>query len=315
MKMVIHPPRGERWLTVLRGRVPSAELVEAARPEEALEQIADADALYGRITPELLAAGRRLRWIQAPSAGLEGVMFPELVASDVTMTNMREIYSDEIADHAYCMLLMLARGMPDYMRAQQARQWQKSPDIRMTHLPDAVLGIVGLGGIGRDLARRAVTSGMRVLAVDPRPGERPEGVEAVWSVERLPELLAQADFVTICAPHTPQTRGMFDAATIARMKPGSYLINISRGVIVHLAALVDALREGRLAGAALDVYEIEPLPADHPLWGMENVILTPHVASRAVEYEARRLEVLADNLARFAAGQPLRNVVDKANWF
>src|SRR4029079_17412342 len=164
MKMVIHPPRGERWLTVLRGRVPSAELVEAARPEEALQQIADADALYGRITPELLAAGRRRRCIQARSAGLEGVMFPELVASDVTMTNMREIYSDEIADHAYCMLLMLARGMPAYMQAQRAREWRKGQQVPAIHLPDATLGIVGLGGIGRELARRAATSGMRVLA-------------------------------------------------------------------------------------------------------------------------------------------------------
>lgn len=315
MKILIHPPRGERWLQVLRQRVPSAAIVEAAGAEQALQEIADADALYGRITPALLAAAKRLRWIQAASAGLEGVMFPELVASDVVMSNMRGIYSDEIADHAYCMLLMFARGMPAYMRAQQARQWRNGSQVPAIHLPDATLGIVGMGGIGSELARRAATSGMRVLAVDPRPGERPEGVASVWGVERLPELLPQADFVTICAPHTPQTRGMFNAEMIGHMQPGAYLINISRGVIVHLAALVDALRAGRLAGAALDVYETEPLPADHPLWAMENVIMTPHVAARAADTEARRLEVLADNLARFAAGQPLRNVVDKANWF
>jgi phosphoglycerate dehydrogenase-like enzyme len=309
MKLLIHPPRGERWRSVLRERAPSVEIVEAAGAEEALQQIADADALYGRITPALLSAGRRLRWIQAASAGLEGVMFPELVANAVVMTNMRGIYSEEIADHAYCMLLMLARGMPAYMRAQRERQWRPGQQVPVVLLQGATLGIVGLGGIGSEVARRAATSGMRVLAVDPRPEEKPAGVEAVWSLARLPELLAQADFVTICAP-----RGMFNAETIARMKPGAYLINISRGVIVHLAALVDALREGRLAGAALDVYEIEPLPADHPLWGIENVILTPHIASRA-DTEPRRLEVLADNLARFAAGQPLRNVVDKANWF
>jgi phosphoglycerate dehydrogenase-like enzyme len=248
-------------------------------------------------------------------AGLEGSMFPELVASDVVLSNMRGIYSDEIADHAFCMLLMLARGMPAYMRAQQAHEWRKRAAGPLIHLPDATLGIVGLGGIGSELARRAAASRMRVLAVDPRPEERPAGVEAVWSVEQLPTLLAQSDFVVICAPHTPQTAGLFDARAFGAMKDGAYLINISRGVIVKLDALVDALRGGRLRGAALDVYEVEPLPTEHPLWGMENVILTPHIAATATDYEPRRLEVLADNLRRFAAGEPLRNVVDKANWF
>jgi phosphoglycerate dehydrogenase-like enzyme len=315
MKLLIHPPRGERWLSALRERVPSVEVVEAASPEEALGQIGDADAFYGRITPPLLAAARRLRWIQAPMAGLEGSMFPELIGSDVVLSNMRGIYSEEIADHAYCMLLMLARGMPALMRAQQARDWRGGRSVRPTHLGDATLGIVGLGGIGREVARRAAASGMRILAVDPRPEERPADVETVWSVEQLPAMLAQSDFVVICAPHTPQTQGMFDSRAFAAMKPGSYLINISRGVIVQLAALVDALQSGRLAGAALDVYEVEPLPREHLLWSMENVILTPHVAAVAVDYEARRLQVLSDNLARFAAGETPRNVVDKASWF
>jgi phosphoglycerate dehydrogenase-like enzyme len=204
--------------------------------------------------------------------------------------------------------------LPRFMRRQARHEWSQQ-GVRVVHLPDATLGILGLGGIGRELARRAKVSGMTVLAVDARPENRPAEVDELWPAGRLRELLSRADFVAVCAPHTPETERLLNRETLGWMKPAAYLINISRGVIVELAALTEALQQGRLAGAALDVFETEPLPADHPLWDMENVLITPHAAWMGPDSEARRLEVLKENLRRFAAGEPLLNVVDKARWF
>jgi phosphoglycerate dehydrogenase-like enzyme len=313
MKLVIHPPKGGEWLATLKAATPTVEIVEADEAD-LLAEIRTAEAFYGAIRPEWLAAAPRLRWVQMPMAGLEHVMFPELVASPVILTNMRGIYSDHIADHAFALLLALARGLPQFMRRQARHEWSQR-DIQVVHLPDATLGIIGAGGIGQELARRAKVSGMTVLAVDARPERKSEGVDELWPVERLRELMQRSDFVAVCAPHTPETEGLLDAEKLSWMKPGAYLTNISRGVIVKLDALTEALRAGRLAGAALDVFETEPLPADHPLWDMENVLLTPHAAWMGPDSEARRLEVLRENLRRFAGGEPLLNQVDKARWF
>jgi phosphoglycerate dehydrogenase-like enzyme len=313
MRLVVHPPKGPEWVAALQAAAPGVEIVEAAEAE-IVDAIRTADAFYGTIRPEWLAAASRLCWIQTPIAGLEHSMFPELVASPVTLTNMRGIYSDHIADHAYALLLALARGLPQFMRRQARHEWS-TRGVSAVHLPDATLGILGLGGIGRELARRAKASGMTVLAVDARPGARPDEVDELWSTDRLRELLERADFVAVCAPHTPETERLINREKLAWMKPSAFLINISRGIIVELTVLTDALQQRRLAGAALDVFETEPLPADHPLWDMENVLITPHAAWMGPDSEARRLDVLRDNLRRFAAGEPLLNVVDKARWF
>ena len=174
-----------------------------------------------------------------------------------------------------------------------------------------------MGGIGCEIARRALAFGMSVRGVDRFPDRvrPPEGVESVEAVDRLPELLGSSDFAVIAAPHTPETEGLFDAKTLAHLRPSSFLINIGRGAIVVLDDLVAALRAGKLAGAALDVYEIEPLPADHPLWDFPNVILTPHTAGYSPVIAERHLAVLVENVGRFARGEPLMNVVDKALWF
>jgi phosphoglycerate dehydrogenase-like enzyme len=179
------------------------------------------------------------------------------------------------------------------------------------------MGIVGLGGIGSEIARRARAFGMTVRAVDRYP-ERKQGVEGVDPIEgmdRLPNLLAASDFVVIAAPHTPETEGLFDAATLAHLRPTSYLINIGRGAIVVLDDLVSSLRDGRVAGAALDVFEVEPLPASHPLWDFPNVIITPHTAGYSPAIAARHLDTLRENVGRFSRGESLNNVVDKALWF
>jgi len=179
------------------------------------------------------------------------------------------------------------------------------------------LGVIGLGGIGTEVTRRGAAFGMRVVAVDPRRTGRPEAVAALWKPDCLSDLLACSDFVVICAPHTPETEGMIRAEQLRCMKRTAFLINVGRGVIVDLEALVDALQSGSIAGAGLDVFEVEPLPADSALWGMPNVIITPHTASRCEgdHIEARRLDTIAGNVRRFVVGEPLRNVVDKPMWY
>ena len=192
-----------------------------------------------------------------------------------------------------------------------------SMDRETIYLPDATLGVIGFGGIGAEIARRARAFGMTVRAVDryPERKERPEGVAAIEGMDRLADLLAWSDFAVIAAPHTPETAGLFNAATLAHLRPSSYLINIGRGAIVVLDDLVAALRAGRLAGAALDVFEIEPLPRDHPLWDFPNVIVTPHTAGYSPVIAARHLATLVENVRRFAAGETLANIVDKTLWF
>jgi phosphoglycerate dehydrogenase-like enzyme len=190
-------------------------------------------------------------------------------------------------------------------------------DRATIYLPDATMGIVGMGGIGCEIARRARAFGMSVRGVDRFPDrvDPPEGVEEIMGIGELPELLGWSDFVVIAAPQTPETTGWFNAETLAHLRPSSYLINIGRGAIVVLDDLVAALRAGRLAGAALDVYEVEPLPADHPLWDFPNVILTPHTAGYSPVIAARHLATLVENVGRFARGESLINVVNKSLWF
>lgn len=313
-KLLIYPAEDERLPEQIRQAVPEVSVVVARDAAEARREIADADALYGRVDKDLLAAARRLRWIQSPAIGLERTMFPELIAHPVTMTNPRGIFADDIADHVLAMVTGFARQMPRSLRQQLERRWD-AKDYQVMHLPDCTLGIFGLGGIGAAVARRAAAFEMRVIAVDARRTERPPEVAELWPSARLQDLLGQSDFVAICAPETPETRGLFDSAAFKAMKQTAYLINIGRGKIVKLDALVEALRAGEIAGAGLDVFEVEPLPSDHPLWGMENVVITPHVAGIGPHTGERRHQVLLENLRRFVAGEPLTNLVDKEKWF
>ncbi len=314
IKLVIYPPEDDSLPERIRRAVPEVSVVVAHDAAEAAREIVDADAIYGRVDKNLLAAARRLRWIQSPAIGLERTMFPELIAHPVVMTNPRGIFADDIADHVMAMVTGFARQMPRSLRQQLQRRWDPR-DYQVMHLPDCTLGIFGLGGIGSAVARRAAAFEMRVIAVDARRTDRPAEVAELWPSSRLNDLLGQSDFVVICAPETPETRGLFDSSAFKAMKNSAYLINIGRGKIVQLDALVEALRAGELAGAGLDVFEVEPLPADHPLWGMDNVVITPHIAGLGPHTGERRHRVLLDNLARFVAGEPLINVVDKDKWF
>jgi phosphoglycerate dehydrogenase-like enzyme len=213
-------------------------------------------------------------------------------------------------------LLALARGLPYYVDAQRRRRWQ--PDARprpALELSGATALIVGVGGIGQETARLCAAFGMHVIGVDPRWEHEVPSAER-HRPEELDALLPRADVVIATTPHTPETEGMWNAHRFAQMKPSAYFINIGRGRTTRLADLTAALQQGELAGCGLDVFEVEPLPAEHPLWTLPNVLLTPHIAVKDAEnLPERRYQVLLDNARRFAAGEPLRNVVDKAAWY
>lgn len=333
MKLVIHPAVEPERLTRICEAAGGMAVVNAADELSAQREIADADAFFGKLTPKLLAAARNLKWVQSPTAGLEHYMFPELVEHPCVLTNMRGLYSDVIADHVFGYILCFARNLHRYLRQQMRAHWEpiggeaarstatmgqssvSAMDSAHLHVADCSLGIVGFGNIGQEIGRRGVAFGMRVLAVDPVVQNPPPGIETVWPMDRLPDLLAASDFVVIAAPHTPQTAGMFQREQFRQMRRTAYLINIGRGVIVRLNDLCAALDAGEIAGAALDVFEKEPLPAEHPLWRKENVLMTPHVAACSVRIAERHLATLLDNIRRFVSGQPLRNVSSKTDWY
>lgn len=313
MKIVVHPPLTDAEFARLLAVAGDATLINAADDAAAALAIIDADGLIGVPTPELLAAATRLRWVQTPVASLERMMFPALIEHPLTLTNMAGIYSDQIADHVLGFILMFARSLHTYHRRQWAREWQ--PGAPVIHLPDSTLGVLGLGGIGAEVARRGQAVGMRVLAVDAKPRPKPAFVDELWPSDRLEDLLRAADFLVICVPYAPETIKLIRRAQIQLMKPSAYLINIARGVVVDMADLTAALQAGEIAGAGLDVFEVEPLPADHPLWGMENVLITPHAAWTSAHTPARRVGVFVENLRRFVNGEPLHNIVDKQRWY
>lgn len=333
--LVIFPAIEAVRLDRLREAAPALTIINAPTREAAVAAMPDADAFFGKLTPDLLAAASRLKWVQAPTASLEHYLFPELTDHPCTLSNMRGIFSDVIADHVLGLVLCFARNLHRYIRQQTDGLWEPvgqgglptdqpfatgpavaTPiDAAHRHLADCTMGIVGVGGIGAEVARRAAGFGMRTIGVDPIARSVPGAIGDVWPTSRLPDLLAASDFVVIAAPHTPETERLFRRPQFQAMKRTAYLVNVGRGIIVDLSDLDAALEAGEIAGAALDVCEIEPLPPEHPLWRRENVIITPHVAAASPRIAERHLAVLIDNVRRFAAGDVPLNLVDKDRWF
>lgn len=315
------PPQSEKtreWAKAVADACPELEVIIPETREGAEQAIALAEGAYGTIPKEMLPRANHLRWLQAPQAAPPaGYYYPELIAHRVQITNFREIYNDHIAAHIMSFVLAFARGLQVYLPQQLRREWKPAPreDDTIVHLPEATALIVGVGGIGAEAARLAAAFGIKVIGVDERRGDKPAEVAEMHRAAALDSLLPQADFVILTVPHTPETEGFMNRARFQRMKKSAFFINIGRGMTTRLDDLVAALEAGEIAGAALDVYEIEPLPASHKLWTTPNVLLTPHTAGHGPYLDDRRRDVLLDNARRFAAGQPLRNVVDKARWF
>ncbi|HZQ99097.1 MAG TPA: D-2-hydroxyacid dehydrogenase [Chloroflexota bacterium] len=297
----------------LRAAHPGLVVELAADPDDQARAVADADALYGLPKRDVFRAARRVRWIHCPGTGIDPIWsVPELVDGDVVLTNARGPHAEPMADHVFAQLLALTHHIPRLLDDQRAHRWAtRSYDPRMVELAGKTMGVVALGGIGQAVARRAHGFGMRVLAVRRHPTDPPPYVEAVWPPDRLDDLLAQADVLAVTVPLTPETRGMLDARRIGLMRPGSYLIVVSRGGIVDEAALLEALRGRRLAGAGLDVTATEPLPPDSPLWDAPNLLISPHVSALTPEMWAGRRAIFKENLRRFLAGEPFLHVCDK----
>jgi phosphoglycerate dehydrogenase-like enzyme len=308
---VLLPATPPDRLAQLRAAAPALDLITYDSPEDALAKAATADGFYGTPTPELLVAAPKLRWIQVGSAGVENVLFPELIASDVTLTNAKVIYGSHLADHLMAFILAFNRNLPHLREKQREEVWESRANIRPMEMAGETLLIVGLGGTGLALAKRAAAFDMRIVAVTRSPKPQTPGVARVAPTGELPALLPEADHVAICCALTPETHHLFSDKEFALMKRTAYIHNVTRGPIVDHDALVRALRDGQIAGAGLDVTEPEPLPTGHPLWQLPNVIITPHSSGHSPHSGRRMFDLLKENLRRFAAGEPLLNVVDK----
>lgn len=274
--------------------------------DDAADVFGEMEAVIGRVRPDVLAKAPRLRWVHSPSAGVDADLTPEMLASPVVLTSSAGNGGISLAEHSILLMLMLDRDVPRWMRAQADRRWDH---YRHGELAGRTLGIYGLGNSGIDLARKAKAFHMRVLGVRRRPEQPSPYVDQVCGLE---EMLAESDFVVVTAPRTPSTAGVFDRDAFARMKETAYFICISRGGIADDDALLEALQSGQIAGAGLDAHGVEPLPADSPFWSLPNVIVTPHNGATSHGTARRGEEIVLENLRRFVAGEPLRNVVDKA---
>ena len=314
------PPQNAQtreWAARMKQELGDYEVLAPETEDEAMEHLPGVNAGYGYLSPEMLDVAENLKWLQsAHAAPPAGYYHPALVDSSVTVTNVRGIYNDHIAQHIMMFVLALARGLPYYVDNQRQRIWKKdAPEYATVDLKSATALIVGVGGIGQETAKLLKACGTRVVGVDARWEWDVEGIEK-HAPNELDRLLPDADFVIVTLPHTPETEGMWDRKRFQRMKPTGYFINIGRGMTTRLADLVEALEAGELAGCGLDVFDEEPLPETHPLWTMANVLLTPHIAVRdAPDVEERRYQVVLENARRFARGDELLNVVDKAMWY
>ena len=293
------------------GLAPDIEFI-VAKPGEIAKQAADVDAVIGLCTAEVLAAGKSIQWIQLLTAGVEQcVALPAVRERNILVTNMQRIGAPIIAEHALAMALTFTRGLDLYIPAQAKKEWRRiTPPGRMSVVKGKTMLVVGLGGIGTEVAQRANALGMRVIATRASGRTGPPFVSYVGLPDELGKLAAEADYIVNTVPLTPQTTDIFNADFFARMKPSAFFINVARGGSVVTEALVDALNTRKIAGAGLDVTDPEPLPPDHPLWSAPNVIITPHVANDSDLGFDGQLAVVRENLRRYSAGEPLLSVVD-----
>lgn len=289
-------------------------------PEELLQAIRDAEVYCGFGLPrEAFEAAERLRWVHSGAAGVSGTLYPEMRRSDVELTNSAGLHAEPMAEHALAMALHFARGLDVAERARSERRWAH-PELAgsggpLRELAGRTLGVLGYGGVGSAVGRRAAALGMRVLGLRRRPAEPPPEVERMFGPGGLERLLEASDVLVVALPETDETRDLLGARELALLGEEGVLINLSRGSILAEGALVPALAEGRLRGVGLDVFREEPLPEDHPLWAMDGVLITPHVAGVSGRFWERETELIVENVGRYRRGEPLRNRVDKARGY
>jgi phosphoglycerate dehydrogenase-like enzyme len=303
-------------MEALAEEFPAVRFTSPADRAEVDRLIASADIVLGwAVKRDNFASAARLRWIQLTAAGVGSQLFPELVESPVIVTNARGLHAVSMSEHALGVMLTLARKLHLARDAQLRRRWSQDEQYGewppIDQLAGATLGLVGFGAVGRALAGRARALGMRVLAVRRHPAADPSPADLQWGRERLPEMLERCDWLVLAAPLTAETHGLIGRAELARLRPHARVVNLGRGPLIDEPALIEALAEGRIAGAALDVFHKEPLDAASPLWSMPQVLVTPHVSGFGPRFWERTCELFAANLRRWLAGKPLENVVDK----
>ena len=315
-KVLLVPRLGDRYYGGLRDRHPDVDFVEAVSQADVDGHAVDAEVVYGYLNAEQFESATSLRWLQVLGAGVEGVFsgIPALASSDVVLTNGRGAGAPMIGEHAVALILALARQLPRFEQDKRDRRWDTEDAFEsVEYAGDKTVGIIGFGKSGRETGWRCKALGMSVLALDRHPVDGDPIVEQVWTIDRLPELLGRADYVVVTVPQTPETVDLIGDRELRQMKRSARLIVTSRGRIINQGALVQALKEGVIAGAGLDTVDEEPLPAEDELWSLPNVIITPHIAGNAEPelLERRTFAIFAENLRRYLAGQPLVNVVDK----
>jgi len=308
----------EGTVEAITGRFPQIKVLRAQDGASLRAQLPLARILYTWHLPShLFPLAQRLEWIHTPAAGVDHLLYPQLRQSDLILTNCRGIAADAMADHIFATMLALARRLPESVRFQSQQRWGREIIWSTAPVPFTLngktLGIIGLGGVGMELARRASASGMTIIASRRTGGKAPKFVAKLVKPEQHAELLAESDFVALTAPLTSETRGLIGRKELRRMKKTAYLLNAGRGEQVDEAALIRALREGWIAGAALDVFQREPLPRNSVLWRLPGLLITPHYAGTYPEHMGRATRLFVENLAYFLAGKrkKLRNVVDK----
>jgi len=309
-----------RFVDQLRLQSPQHTFLDAWDRQTLRRLLPEVDAAFTPfVDRDVFPSATRLQWVQSPAVGVGSLMFPELLASDVMVTSARGIRARAIAEHVIGVTIALARRLPAAIRAQVAHRWAQDElegpgaDVRTLH--GQRMGIVGLGSIGMELVKIAAPFGFRISAIRRRANEpTPDGpftIDEVWPPDRLPDLLARSDVVVLAAPHTPETKRLIGRPELDRVKRGALLVNIARGRLVDDDALAEALRDGRLGGAALDVFSREPLDPSSPYWDLPNVIITPHTSGAMQDYWTPLVALFSENLRRFEHGLPLLNVVDK----
>ena len=305
------------YLDDLRAEFPSVEFLPAETEDEQKRYVRDADVFYGWPTRQVILAAEKLRWVQCPGTGVDRLTaISELVDSDVVLTNSRGPHAPPMADHTMGLVIMLAHKLHLMRDDQKARVWDSGKyHESQVELASATMGILALGDIGTEIAQRANGFGMKVYAADARPRPAPPSVKELWGLERLDELIQISDWFVVTAPLTDDSRGMIDRRRIGLLKDGAHVIIISRGEIVDESALAEALRSGRLAGAGIDAFAVEPLPGDSPLWDLDNVVMTPHSSASTPQMSEGRRQIFKENLRRFLANEPFLYTVDKKAGF